>query len=194
VVVEHSATPVAIDTSGNTDHCVYARNRFEEINGKCIDLDGFHDGEVVGNSCVNRSGTDHYPYGNFAIVLNNTNPAMQSERIEIVDNEIDGTLFSGIFVIGAQHHVARNRLRRINLAHCNESASKFGCFYAPGQPDLLRSGIYLAARGERPANTRDNVIEDNEISGFGMRAQCVVAAPGVSVAANRVSRNVCRDE
>ena len=38
--------PVALDTAGNVDRSVYARNQFTGINGKCIDLDGFHDGEV----------------------------------------------------------------------------------------------------------------------------------------------------
>ena len=48
VDVEHGGTPVGIDTAGNVDASVYARNRFEEVNGSCIDLDGFHDGSVRG--------------------------------------------------------------------------------------------------------------------------------------------------
>src|SRR5262249_48664241 len=42
------ATPAALDTAGNVERSVYAGNRFTHINGKCIDLDGFHDGEVRG--------------------------------------------------------------------------------------------------------------------------------------------------
>jgi hypothetical protein len=194
VDIEQGATPVALDTAGNTDECVYLRNRFEEVNGKCIDLDGFHDGAVRDNVCVNRLGADAYPFGNIAIALNNNNPDMLSERIEIVNNEFEGTLYSGMFIIGSQHRVAGNRLRRTNLAHCNESAAKFGCNYAPEQPDLLRSGIYLATGGARPDMARDNVIEENEISGFGMSVHCISAAPGVSLAANRIARNICRDE
>lgn len=194
VDIEHGATPVALDTAGNTGECVYLRNRFEEVNGKCIDLDGFHDGAVRDNACVNRLGADAYPFGNIAIALNNNNPDMRSERIEIVNNEFEGTLFSGMFIIGSRHRVAGNHFRRTNLAHCNESAARFGCYYLPGQPDLLRSGIYLAAGAARPGIARDNVIEENEISGFGMSAHCISAAPGVSLAANRIARNICREE
>lgn len=194
VDMEHAATPVAIDTAGDTSHCVYARNHFSEVNGKCLDLDGFHDGEVRGNSCVNHFGADHYPYGNLGIVFNNSHPAMRSEGIELVDNELDGVLFSGLFVIGEHHHIAHNHLRRINLAHCDGKTAKFGCNYAPDQPGLLRSGIYLASRGERPAPARANVIEDNEISGFGMSTNCISAAPGVSMAANAIARNACKDD
>ena len=48
VDIEGRAIPVAIDTAGNVDRSTYARNQFNEVNGKCIDLDGFHDGEVRG--------------------------------------------------------------------------------------------------------------------------------------------------
>jgi hypothetical protein len=194
VDMEHGATPVAIDTAGDTSHCIYAHNRFTEVNGKCLDLDGFHDGEVRGNSCVNHFGADHYPYGNLGIVFNNSHPAMRPEGVELVENELDGVSFSGMFVIGSYHHIAHNRLRRINLAHCDGKTAKFGCGYAPDQPGLLRSGIYLASRGERPAPTRANAIEDNEISGFGISANCIIAAPGVSLAVNTIARNACKDD
>lgn len=194
VDIEHAATPVAIDTAGNTEHSTYVRNRFEEVNGKCIDLDGFHDGEVRGNACINRSGADHYPYGNQGIVFNNSHPAMRSERIELVENELDGTLYSGVFVIGEGHHIARNHLRRINLAHCGGNTAQPGCSYALGQPGLLRSGIYLAGGAEHPAAARANLIEDNEISGYGMSAHCIAAAPGVALEANAILRNQCRDD
>ena len=186
--------PVAIDTAGNTSHSAYVHNSFEEINGKCIDLDGFHDGEVRANTCVNRYTAERYPYGHFGIVMNNSNPDMQAEGIEITGNTIDGTLFGGIFVIGTKNRIWHNHLRRINLAHCDGNSAKFGCNYSPNQPDLLRSGIYLGAGAERPAAAHDNVIEENQISGFGMSAHCVAAAPGVSLAANRVARNECKDE
>src|SRR5580692_10749535 len=48
------ATPVAIDTAGNVDHSVYSGNVFGRVAGQCIDLDGFHDGEVTDNQCVNE--------------------------------------------------------------------------------------------------------------------------------------------
>jgi len=194
VDVEGGGMPVAIDTAGNTGESAYVRNRFEEINGKCIDLDGFHDGEVRANACINKAAAEQYPYGHFGIVMNNSNPDMRPEGVEILGNEIDGALFGGIFVIGAKNRVARNHLRRINLAHCGGEAANAGCNYSPNQPDLLRSGIYLGAGAERPAPAHDNIIEDNDISGFGMSAHCIAAAPGVSLAANTIARNTCKNE
>ncbi len=193
VDVEGGGTPVAIDTAGNVDRSVYTRNRFQEINGKCIDLDGFHNGEVSRNVCVNRGKAEDYPFGHFAIVFNNTNPDMQSERILVAENEIDGTKFGGIFLIGSRHKVVRNRLRRLNLAGCTENAARFGCYYFEGEPDLMRSGIYIGRRAERPAPAVDNRIEGNEISGHKMSSRCIGAAPGVSLKANRIANNRCTD-
>ena len=185
VDIEHLAVPVAIDTAGNVDRSSYTSNRFDGINGKCIDLDGFHDGEIRGNACAG--------IGNFGIVMNNSNPDMQSRNIRIVDNAMEGVRFGGIFVIGTGHNIARNRLLRLNAAHCNEEAARSGCFYNPGEPDMLRSGIYLGRGAERPAPARDDVIEDNEITGFHMASRCVALAPAIEPDWNTVRRNVCRD-
>lgn len=193
VDMENLATPVAIDTAGDTTHSEYSRNQFSEVNGKCLDLDGFHDGKVRGNICTNHYGPEHYPDGNLGIVFNNSDLKMRSQGIELEDNTLDGILFSGIFVIGERHRIARNHLRRINLAHCGATAN-FGCTYAPDQPGLLRSGIYLARGGTNPSPARENAIEDNEISGFGMSGNCVSAAPGVTLAANTIARNLCMDD
>ena len=46
-------TPVAIDTAGNVDHTSMPDNEFTDVAGQCIDLDGFHDGEVTGIKCIN---------------------------------------------------------------------------------------------------------------------------------------------
>lgn len=193
VDIESLAVPVGIDTAGNVERCVYAGNRFEEIDGKCIDLDGFHDGEIRGNVCINRGEPQQYRFGNYGMVMNNSNPDMQSRNIRIVENLIEGPLFGGIFVIGTGHTVARNRLLNLNTAHCNEEAARFGCYYAPGEPDMLRSGIYLGRGAERPDPARGNVIEDNEITGFGMGARCIGVAPGVKVAGNIVRGNRCAE-
>jgi hypothetical protein len=182
VDIEGRAVPVALDTAGNVERCSYAHNRFEEIAGKCIDLDGFHDGGIRGNVCVNV---------NYGIVMNNTNPDMQSRHIRVLQNVIDGALFGGIFVIGTGHLVAGNRLLNINTAHCNEEAARFGCYYAPGEPDMLRSGIYLGRGAERPAPARGNTIEDNEIEGFQMKTRCIANAPGILPEWNTVRRNRC---
>ena len=184
VDVEGRAIPVAIDTAGNVDQSSYARNRFSAIDGKCIDLDGFHDGEVRANVC-----TDVGAYG---IVMNNTNPDMRSQNIRVEGNLLDGVKFGGVFVIGAGHVVARNRLLNLNTARCNEEAARSGCYYAPGEPGMLRSGIYLGQGAERPAPARGNTIEDNEITGYQMSARCIGAAPAIDPAWNRVRNNRCR--
>ena len=171
VDIENLAVPVGIDTAGNVEGCAYARNRFQEVNGKCIDLDGFHDGEIRGNVCRGL--------GNFGIVMNNSNPDMQSRHIRIVDNVIDGAGFGGIFVIGSGHSIARNRLLNLNTGH------------HPGEPDILRSGIYLGEGAERPAPARGNVIEGNEITGFEMTTRCIGMAPGIQRDWNIVRGNVC---
>ena len=189
VDVEGSGMPVGIDTAGSTDDSVYQGNRFEEINGKCIDLDGFHDGEVRANACINQHAAEQYPYGHYGIVMNNSNPDMQSQGVRIVENEINGAVFGGIFVIGSNNLILRNRLRRLNLAHCPSPSAR--CSYASDQPDLLRTGIYLGAGAERPAPAHANVIEENDIGGFGV--QCIAAAPGVSLAANTIARNKCQE-
>jgi hypothetical protein len=47
---------------------------------------------------------------------------------------------------------------------------------------------------ERPADTRNNEIEDNEMTGFGIGSRCVVAGPGVDLSLDRIARNVCSDD
>ncbi|MCW5977333.1 MAG: right-handed parallel beta-helix repeat-containing protein [Bryobacteraceae bacterium] len=193
VDVEGGGTPVAIDTAGDVDATIYRINRFEEINGKCVDLDGFHDGEVSGNVCVNKGRAEDYPFGHYGIVMNNANPDMNSRNIRIADNVIDGVKFGGIFVIGSGHRVENNTLRNVNAAGCNESGARFGCLHFPDEPDILRSGIYLGRGAERPDAARDNLVQGNEITGHGMAARCVGFAPGVSRSANRVRNNRCAD-
>jgi hypothetical protein len=184
VDIEGHGTPVAIDTAGNTDKSAYVGNRFEEINGQCIDLDGFHHGDVRDNHCINRRAAASYPYGHYGIVMGNSNPDMIPEQITIVENELVGTLYGAVFVIGSGHTISRNRFRLLNLAHCAEGSTQFGCNYASVPPGLLRSGIYLGSGAERPAPARDNTIANNDIQGFGMREHCIAAAPDVSLDQN----------
>jgi hypothetical protein len=191
--VENSGTPVGIDTAGNVDRSRYEFNKFEEINGKCIDLDGFHDGAVRGNTCVNRGKPESYPWGHFGIVFNNANIDMQSQNIVVEDNELSGMKFGGIFVIGTGHKILRNRLLHINTAHCNENRQQFGCSVL-GETEVLETGIYLGSHAERPAPSRDNLIEGNTISGWKMAARCIQAAPGIKLTDNTVKNNSCKDE
>ncbi|HKE25486.1 MAG TPA: right-handed parallel beta-helix repeat-containing protein [Bryobacteraceae bacterium] len=189
---ENEGTPVAIDTAGNVGDTVYTGNRFDEVNGKCFDLDGFHDGQVRGNSCVNRGTARDYEFGHFALVMNDSNPDMHSRNVTIADNEFNGVKFGGIYVVGGPHRIEGNRLLNLNLAHCNDNPA-INCLYLKDQPDLLRSGIYLAAGVKRPDATAGNIIERNRIEGYRIREHCIVASPAVRLAANTVADNQCRD-
>jgi hypothetical protein len=76
----------------------------------------------------------------------------------------------------------------LNLARCNDTA---GCLYDRSQPDLLRTGIYLGAKAERPDPARDNVITGNRIEGHGMDRFCVAAAPGIELRDQKIGNNEC---
>ena len=193
VDVEGQGFPVGIDTSGNTDKTTYAENRFEDLNGKCIDLDGFHHGEIRDNRCVNKGPLEDYPLGHFGIIMNNANPDMESAEVVITGNLIDGSVYGGLFLIGSNHTVRDNQFLNVNTVGCREGSSDPRCNYWPDEPALLRTGIYLGKRAERPAVTRDNVIESNVITGLGMASACIAAAPGVDLAANRIGENDCRE-
>lgn len=172
------ATPAALDTAGNVQASAYIRNDFDGVNGKCIDLDGFHDGVVQANRCRDVGG--------YGIVFNNTNPDMQSRNIRVTENTLENVLYGGIFMIGTGHTVAHNRLLNLNTSHCD------GCGYVPEEPDMLDSGIYLGRKAERPAPARGNVVEGNEITGYKMKARCVGRAPGIEADWNVVRGNICK--
>jgi hypothetical protein len=191
VDVEHSGTPAGIDTAGNVDASVYQRNRLSEINGKCFDLDGFHDGAVRDNTCVNQKPPVSYVFGHFGVVMNNTDPSMHSQNIELTGNTFDGMKYGGLFLIGSGHTIANNKFLSLNTAGCNESGA--GCLYKKDEPEMLESGIYLGRGGEHPADTRGNTIRDNLISGHGMKQHCIEAAPGVELKSQTIKGNTCAD-
>lgn len=191
---ENGGGPVAVDTAGNVDESSYANNRFDEIDGKCFDLDGFHDGGVTGNTCVNSKPPEDYPFGHFGIVMNNSNPDMHAQNIRITGNRFDGLKFGGLFVIGSGHRITGNQILHVNEAHCNENAAKFGCYYPKGEPQLLEAGIYLSQGLARPEQTRGNIIRGNRITGYRMKTRCILTGKGVSAAANTIDGNVCEDE
>ena len=194
VDVEGGGTPVAIDTAGNVDKSVYQDNEFFEINGKCIDLDGFHHGDVLANTCRNKLAAEQYPAGSIGLVFNNSNPGMQSESVRVIGNVLDGVKFSGMFVIGSGHTIQGNQMLRLNLAGCNESHWKFGCIYNPKEPGIVESGIYLSKHGERVDASRQNTITGNVITGFKMAERCIVPAPGVDLKSNTIKENVCKNQ
>lgn len=189
--VDPLAQPAAIATLGNVDGSTYARNQFEEVDGQCIGLDGFHDGIVMRNQCANRRPPQEYPFGHFGIVMNNTDPQAQPANIEITGNVIDGARYGGLFLIGSGHRVMANRFAHLNRAECDEGRDKPGCVYLKDEPKMLESGIYLGRGGSRPAEARGNTIRNNIISGYKMKTRCIAAAPGVSLQANTVAANQC---
>jgi hypothetical protein len=180
------------------DNSAYLENTFEELNGKCIDLDGFHHGEVARNTCTNRGEAADYPHGHYAIVVNAWNPDMTSEEIAITDNVVDGSKFGGIFLIGRNHKVLRNRLLNLNRAGCNESSAKFGCIAIQGEPEILQSGIYLGRIAaewaqKRAAPSTGLIIRDNVITGHRMDERCIASAPGVRREESTIANNACRN-
>ncbi len=185
------ATPVAIDTAGDVSESVYSGNRFEDVDGQCIDLDGFHDGQVLDNSCVNLKPREAYPLAHEGIVFGNSNPDMRSENVVVKGNVIQGFGYGGVYLIGRGHQIIGNRFIDINRNHCTGDMHIAICAYAPDEPAMLRSGIYVAGHAARPADTQSNVIEYNRISGFGMDKWCVGAGPGVNLARNKIADNTC---
>ena len=191
--VDPLAQPAALATLGNVDRSLFVKNAFEEVNGKCLDLDGFHDSAVIRNTCVNRHPPREYPFGHFGIVMNNTDLNGQPVNLEITGNTIDGTKYGGLFLIGSGHRVIGNTFVHLNRAECPESSAKSGCVYLKDEPKMLETGIYLGRGGARRAETKNNIIRDNTISGHKMKQRCFAAAPGVSLSANTLSGNRCSD-
>jgi len=179
--VENLGTPVAIDTAGNVDNSSYARNQFKEINGQCLDLDGFHDGIVEKNICINEKSADAYPFGGSAIVMNNTHPDTHSSNVEISGNVVEGSKFGGLFLMGSGNRVIDNVLLGLNLAHGDA-------------PEILVNGIYLGRGVARMEETTGNVIRGNRVVGYKMKTRCISFGPGVSHPANTLESNTCSDE
>jgi hypothetical protein len=191
--LEGGGIPVGVDTAGKVDDSIYKGNKFEEVNGKCFDLDGFHDGEVSGNQCLNRNKVEEYPNGHFGLVMNNTFPEMRSQLITIRDNVFDGMKMGGIFIIGQGHKLINNKLLNLNRQKCGPSSERSLCVPYILEPEMLMAGIYLGQKAERTDPTTDAEISGNEITGFGMAGKCVVLAPNVTVKENRIMGNQCRN-
>jgi hypothetical protein len=187
------AVPAALDTAGNVDKSIYIGNHFEDINGKCMDLDGFHDGEIRDNSCISRGPYAEYPYAQFGIVFNNANPDYEPANVLVTGNLIDGAGYGALYLLGSNQTITGNRFLGLNRNGCTSDRTRPRCDYSAGDPALLRSGIYLVPGAARPAKTWHNRITGNQVSGFGMRENCIAAAPGVSLAANQIAGNRCVD-
>lgn len=187
-------TPVAIDTAGNVDHTIYSGNEFTGVAGQCFDLDGFHDGEITGNSCINRPAVAAQWLGlHFGILFGNHDPGMTSSNVTVAHNTIQGFAYGGVFLIGDHNRIEDNRFLDVNLARCGTRPVPAKCAALPDQPDALRSGIYLSDNGGRPAQTRDNVIRNNVIEGFGIAEHCIAAKPGVDLKQDTIAGNTCQN-
>jgi len=186
--------PAGVATEGKVDSSVIEGNEFEQVNGRCFDLDGFHDSEVTGNSCRNRGEAGEYPHGGYGLVLDNSSSEMHSQLVNIHDNTIEGMRWGGVFLIGSGHKVVRNKLLRLNLLGCTAATRDFACTPNADEPMIARAGIYLGLRGARPDPVAGAVIEDNEVSGTGMGSgNCVVYAPQVKPEASTARNNNCRN-
>jgi hypothetical protein len=185
------ATPVALDSAGNVSESIYSGNHFEDVNGQCIDLDGFHDGQVLNNSCVNRKPPAGYPLSHVGVVFGNSNPEMTSRNVILSGNLIQGFGYGAVYLIGEGHQVSGNRFVDVNRNHCTGDMRVPRCGYAPDEPGMLRSGIYLASHAARPAETTRNKISGNYISGFGMDQWCIAAGPGVVIGSSEIHNNTC---
>ena len=89
---------------------------------------------------------------------------------QVKDNTCSEAVLGAISVAGTHNVISGNHLMGLNAAHRDAA------------------GIYLEA------GAKDNLIENNEIAGFGMSKQCLGAAPGVALTANKVTKNSCSDE
>ncbi|MDX2178637.1 MAG: right-handed parallel beta-helix repeat-containing protein [Bryobacteraceae bacterium] len=161
--------PVGIDTAGNVENTHYRSNRLFEINGKCFDLDGFHDGSLICNLCINARPVGEYPLGNFGIVFNDSHPESVSRNIAVRGNVLDGMKYGAMFVIGAGHTIEDNAFLNLNRAR-----SKDG---------LLGSSIHFANGVLRPNPPKGVVVRGNTMTG----TRCVAPYPGV-----KLEKNECR--
>jgi Right handed beta helix region len=185
------ATPVALDTAGNVDHSVYSGNVFSRVAGQCIDLDGFHDGEVTNNQCINEPVAAMKWIGlHFGILFGNHDPGMTSSNVTVAHNTIEGFAYGGVFLIGDHNRIEDNNFNDVSLAGCGTLPVPAKCNALPDQPDALRSGIYLSDNGGRLAQTHDNIIRNNVITRVDLH-HCITAKPGVNLKANTVTGNSC---
>lgn len=185
--------PAGVGTAGKVDSSLLEENSFEQVNGRCFDLDGFHDSEVARNTCRNRGDANDYPNGGYGLVLDNSPAEVRSSGVSIHDNVIEGMRWGGAFVIGVGHKLTNNKFLRLNLLGCSATTLDGPCMPNNDEPLLGRAGIYLGLRGVRPDPASGIVIQGNEISGQGMSANCVMYGPQVKPASSTVQGNACRD-
>jgi hypothetical protein len=185
---------VGIDTSGLVTDSVYQRNTMWNVNGHCIDLDGFTRGKVLANTMRVSGREDAWNYvndrvpefgghrlGNFTkgINLSNTSAHEPTERVEIAGNRMVNL---GGFAI-ALNDSQRCLVQDNHIRH-------YGQIYAP----IILSNSLRSPRERH--ESRENVIRDNYIH-FYLEAACITEADdlggGLSPVAgpNYVFDNTC---
>ncbi len=181
VDVENQGYPVGIDTAGNVDASSYRDNRMFEVNGKCFDLDGFHDGNISCNSCINVRDRAAYPHANLAVLFNDSHPESESRNIVLEGNTFDGLMYGAVFVYGSGHRIENNRFLNVNRAGFD------------GDPAYLRAGFYFASGLLRPNPPRGIVVRRNTVEGHRMKDRCFVFADEALRAGVRAAENRCQD-
>jgi hypothetical protein len=181
VDVENQGYPVGIDTAGNVDRSTYRDNRMFEVNGKCFDLDGFHDGNISRNSCINVRGREAYPNANLAVLFNDSHPESVSRNIVLEGNVFDGMIYGAIFIYGSGHRIENNRFLNVNRSGFE------------GDPAYLRAGFYFATGLLRPNPPAGIVVRRNLVEGHRMKDRCLLFAAESLRAGVRAQDNTCRD-
>ncbi len=164
---------VAIDTSGLVRHSTYRNNSMVNVNGHCIDLDGFTQGVVSGNTMRVSGREDAWTYvndrvaefgghrqGNFTkgINLSNTAAAALTEEVRIEGNTLINMGGFAIALNDSQRCVVTNN----HIRH-------YGGIYGP---------IILTNSLKEPRErhvSRENSITGNYIH-FYLEAWCVTEA------------------
>ena len=85
-------------------------------------------------------------------------------------------------------------MRPVSAVASRTGLSDLKCQIVPEQPQLTEAGIYLGVKGERSSPAMSVTIENNEISGYKMAANCVISAPTLAAGQNDIRNNKCRDQ
>ncbi len=172
---------------GTTDFDI-RNNRFGGIRGVGVTLRGVdrgvvsdNDFVVIARAAIQSDSSAHLTVENNVIhrvgvpVAEADGPPVCIRFEHTNDSTVRGnncaeTLTGAMALGGSNNKVTGNHFTSLNISHDD----------APG--------IWLAP------DAKGNTVENNEITGSGMEAHCVGAAPGLAANANRVGKNECAGE
>jgi parallel beta-helix repeat protein len=185
---------VGIDTSGLVSESVYQGNTMLNVNGNCIDLDGFTRGDVLHNSMQVSGRADAWNYindlvdefgpaqvGNYTkgINLSNTAGATLTESVRIVGNTIMNLGGYGIFLYDSQRCLVEdNHIRHYSLIF---------------PPIILANSL---REPQAVHQSRENIVRNNYVY-FYPNVQCIGEADDIGdgdlpvVGPNYVYANTC---